>query len=77
MKKWIIIDDCTGSKSAQFEEIIDARDINEAEQIARRQWDSLTAYDQQKRDAYYVGRAEIDEEGTVDFDSMRDIVTIK
>jgi len=77
MKKWIIVDDCTSSKSQQFEEIIEASDINEAEQIARREWDRLTAHDQNKRDAYYVGYAEIDDDGCVDFNSMTDIVEIK
>ena len=77
MKQWVIIDDCMSSKSAQFEQPINAKDAQEAEHIARMEWAALTKEDQQKRDAYYVGYAEIDEDGCVVLDTMTDVVAVK
>lgn len=77
MKRWIIIDDCTSRAAAQWETIIDAHNAQEAEAIARRQWDDLTDHDRRCRDAYYVGYAEIDHAGCVDMDTMTDIIDIK
>ena len=77
MKAWIIVDDRINSRSAIFEEIIKANSQQQAIDIAKRTWAALSADDKKKCDAYYVGFADVDEEGCIDYDTMTDIYTIK
>ena len=66
MKRWFL-----------FETALDAKDQAEAIQIARREWDHLTDSEKKRRDDFFVGYAEEDEDGDADWDTMTDIYSFK
>ena len=75
MKKWIIVDDCLTAKGEIFAHPVDSLEQAYAEACA--EWKHLGRHDQGIRDGFYIGFAEIDEDGNVDFDSMTDIEDIR
>jgi hypothetical protein len=77
MKRWFLIDNATKSHAQIFETALDAKDQAEAIQIARREWDHLTDSEKKRRDDFFVGYAEEDEDGDVDWDTMTDIYSFK
>ena len=77
MKKWVIIDDCTGKRSACFDKICKSQTKEGAYTAALAKWDALTDHDKRDRDAYFVGLTGFDEEGCIDYDSMEQIMAIK
>ena len=76
MKRWVIFDNCTSSKSAEFEEVLAVESKEEAEEIARLRWNGLSEHDQRCRDAFYVGLVEMDEDGDF-WGETKDVVCIK
>lgn len=76
MKSWVIVDDCTSSKSEIFESVCKAQTKEGAYNEAVHMWDELSDFDKNKRDSFFVGYADIDD-GVVNWDSMTDVFTIK
>lgn len=72
MKHWFLIDDCMSTRSFSDTEHLQAASLEDALLEAQRRWDSLSPHDQRQRDAYYVCRAELDEDGCIDYDSVTD-----
>lgn len=77
MEKWYLVDDCESSKAACFEEVLSAETQEDAITEARLVWDRLTLHDQRDRDEFFVGYADTDEDGCLDYDTMTDIFYIK
>ena len=77
MKKWYLIDDCLHSARQVFETALDCNSQEEAFDIAVREWEALSAHDQRARDDFYIGFADVDGDGCVDYDTMTDIISIK
>lgn len=77
MKKWYLIDDCLHSARQVFETALDCASKEEAFDLAVREWEALSAHDQRARDDFYIGFADVDEDGCVDYDTMTDIISIK
>lgn len=77
MKKWYLIDDCLASKGQVFESVLDCNTQKKAFDLAVREWEALSVHDQQDRDDFYIGFADIDDNGCVDYNSMTDIISIK
>lgn len=78
MKNWYIIDDCTHSKSAVYDEIIkNCRSQADALHSTVSEWKSLAPSDRKSRDEFYIGYADTDEDGCVDYDTMTDILYIQ
>lgn len=77
MKRWYFIEDCTSSRSEVCDEILPADTATEAFVEASRKWNALTESDRTKRDEAYIGYADTDENGCVDYDTMTDIYWFK
>ena len=73
LKQWVIIDQC----GDEFEEALPVMTREEAVYAANLEWERLSAYDQKRREAFYVGCMVVDEDGGVDLDTMMDVVRIK
>lgn len=73
MKHWYFIEDCTSSKSEVYDEILSAETATEAFIEAAGKWDHLAEADRKRRDDAYIGCADTDEDGCVDYDTMTDI----
>lgn len=76
-KHWYFIEDCTSSKSEIYDEILPAESQEEALTLASAKWEALTESDRRKRDEAFIGYADTDEYGCIDYDTMTDIVYIK
>ena len=77
MKHWYYIEDCTSTRSAVYDEILPAVDATEAFIAAVNRFTGLTRHDQEQRDEAYVGYADTDEDGCVDYNTMTDIWYIR
>ena len=77
MKRWFLIDNATKSHAQIFETALDAKDQAEAIRLARYEWDHLTDSEKKRRDDFFVGYAEEDEDGDADWDTMTDIYSFK
>lgn len=75
--RWVVIDDCTSTQSAEFTDILDVATQEEAITEAKRLWNTLSKYDQDRRDAYYVCKAIVDGDGAIDYNSISDVYEIK
>lgn len=53
MKKWIVVDSCISKGSVEFHTPCDTKE--EALALARREWNHLTDYGRKRRDAFFVG----------------------
>ena len=73
MKHWYFIEDCTFSKSEVYDELLNANNATEAFIEAAGKWDKLTEADRNRRDEAYIGFADTDENGCMDYDTMTDI----
>lgn len=76
MKSWYLIDDCTTKKAHMYDEKLPATTQDRAVELACHTWNALSDHDKKLRDAFYIGLADVDEDGCVDFSSMTDIVDI-
>lgn len=77
MKKWYLIDDCLHGARQVFETALDCDAQEEAFDLATREWEALSAHDQRSRDDFYIGFADVDDNGCVDYNTMTDIISIK
>ena len=77
MKNWYYIEDCTSRRSEIYAEIITAENATEAFCTAAGIWSRLTDHDRNERDEAYIGYAETDDDGCVDYNTMTDIYYIK
>lgn len=75
MKKWYVVDDCISSKGETFTHPAESRE--QALEKALAEWDHLSEHDKEIRDAFYIGYADSDDDGCVDFETMTDITDIK
>lgn len=74
MKRWVIFDDCN---TEIFETVLDTDDINEATNEAKFEWfERMTPSDRKRRLDFYIGLADVDEDGIVDYDSVSETVCI-
>lgn len=77
MKHWYFIEDCTSSRSEVYDEILTAGTVTEAFIEAAGKWDALTEADRNRRDDAYIGYADTDEDGCVDYDTMTGIYYLR
>lgn len=77
MKHWVIVDDLTKARAVVNTEILDVATQEEAVNIATARWEKLSFLDRRRRDAYFLCRAEVDEDGVVDFDTLEEIKAFK
>lgn len=75
--KWYLIDDAIHARCQIFEHELKAQTKEEAIAEAKAEWNCLTTREQKDRDEFYIGYADVDEDGCVDYDSMTDIYSIK
>ena len=74
MKKWVIVDDCLSTKGVIYTEYAECRE--QALENAKAEWNHLGKHDQGIRDAFYIGFAEVDDDGNVDFDSITETIDV-
>lgn len=72
---YILIDDCTSKRASIFDQTFQTE--QEAVEVAKAEWETLTDHDKAQRDAYYVATCTLDEDGEVDWDSIDPIVEFK
>lgn len=77
MKNWYLIDDATAARGEIFDKTLPCSSQEEAYDLAVREWKALSDADRASRDEFYIGFAEADEEGCVNYNSMTDIISIK
>ena len=77
MKKWYLIDDCLASKGQVFETALDCDSQEKAFDLATREWEALSAHDQRARDDFYIGFADVDDDGCADYNTMTNVISIK
>lgn len=77
MKHWYYIEDCTSSKSEIYDESLTAETATEAFITATGKWASLTKSDRAKRDEAYIGFADTDEDGCLDYNTMTEVFYLK
>jgi len=70
MKKWYVVDDCMSTKGEIF--TTPAESLQQAREKAAAEWAHLSEHDRKLRDAFYIGFADTDDDGCVDFDTMTD-----
>lgn len=75
-KQWILVDVCS-TKAGAWWMPLDAETRQEAVEEAWRMWNSLTKYDQKRRDAFYVCLCEYDEDGHLNLYDEEDSFIIK
>ena len=72
MKKWILIEWKNGD---EFETCLQATTREEALTEAQAVWKRLSGYDQKNREEFFVVFAELNEDGSVDFDTESDHIS--
>ena len=77
MKTWFLIDDCTRTKGQVFAENTWTSDRKKALRYAMREWEAMSDHDRESRDWFYIALAYANEDGSPDYDSIYDTVTIK
>ena len=63
MTKWYVIDDMTSKAAVMYPTACDSKE--EALKKAEIDWNSLTDHDKARRDSFFVGLCEVDEDGEV------------
>lgn len=78
MKKLYMVEDCTSTRSAVYDTPLSASDsATQAFCAAVTLFSRLTDHDQEDRDNVYVGYADTDDDGCVDYNTMTDIWYIR
>lgn len=77
MKKWFLIDDCTTASATIDEAQLAANTKDEAIAEARIKWEKLSDHDRNRRDAYYICLAVMNEDGAIDLDTATDYFEFK
>ena len=72
MKKFAVIDQTAHD---WFETIFDteAEAINEADYL----WGAMTDYDKKRRESFFVASCDLDEDGCIDWDTIKEIKVYK
>jgi len=77
MKNWYFVQDCTNSRSEIYDEILPAKSKEDAFECASAKWEAISETDRRKTDEAFIGFADVDEFGCVDYNTMTDIVYLK
>lgn len=77
MKKWYIIDDATTARGQIFDNCTNTDDMDEALQLAQKEWNQLTKDEQEKRDDFYIALGAKDEDDCLDWNSVTKCVSFK
>ena len=75
--KWYIIEDRTTDRGQVFSHPIEAQTKEEAIKAGCFRYGCLTDAEKRGCDDFYVCRAELDEDGCLDYDSIEDVYDIK
>lgn len=62
-QKYVVYDNCLSKRAEIYTDVYDSKEEALAE--GQKEYDRMTAYDKSRRDAFYVGLFEIDEDGEV------------
>jgi hypothetical protein len=77
MKKFVMICDCTSSRSVIDEVILNAETFEEAKADLEREWARLSDYDKKKCDSFWMASMEVDEYGVIDYETATNYYVIK
>ena len=73
---WYLVDERTTGAVDIFEEKLNATNKMEAIREATREWYHMAPADRKRRTDFYVAQAEVDEDGNIIYESMRDYTDI-
>ena len=73
---WYLVDERTITGTDIFEEKLNATNKMEAIREATREWYHMAPADRKRRTEFYSGQAEVDEDGNIIYESMRDYTDI-
>ena len=73
---WYLVDERTITGTDIFEEKLNATNKMEAIREATREWYRMAPADRKRRTDFYIGQAEVDEDGNIIYESMQDYVDI-
>ena len=73
---WYLVDERTITGTDIFEEKLNATNKMEAIREATREWYHMAPADRKRRTDFYIGQAEVDEDGNIIYESMRDYTDI-
>jgi len=73
---WYLVDERTAGMVDIFEEKLDATTKAEAIREATREWYHMAPADRKRRTDFYVAQAEVDEDGNIIYESMRNYTDI-
>lgn len=77
LKNWYLVDDATSTKSRCDEDRLNVATLEEAIAEAEQRWYHLTDSERRSRDAFFVCRAEDDEMGCLDYNTISDYYSFK
>lgn len=73
---WYLVDERTAGMVDIFEEKLNVATREEAIREATREWYRMAPADRKRRTDFYIGQAEVDEDGNIIYESMQDYVDI-
>ena len=73
---WYLVDERTITGTDIFEEKLNVTNKMEAIREATREWYHMAPADRKRRTDFYIGQAEVDEDGNIIYESMRDYTDI-
>lgn len=73
---YFFVEDCTSKRSAVYETLLNADKVDDAIVEAERILGRLTAHDKRERDEAYIIKADLDEDGCVDYNTADDYIQI-
>lgn len=74
MKRWVIVDDCGVDI---FTEVLSAETREQAIKQAELEWSRLSAFDKERRYAFFIGVADVDEDGIFDLGGIDEAFFIR
>ena len=73
---WYLVDERTAGMVDIFEDKLNVTTREEAIREATREWYRMAPADRKRRTDFYIGQAEVDEDGNIIYESMQDYVDI-
>ena len=73
---WYLVDERTAGAVDIFEEKLNVTTREEAVREATREWYHVAPADRKRRTDFYIGQAEVDEDGNIIYESMRNYTDI-
>ena len=73
---WYLVDERTAGAVDIFEEKLNVTTREEAVREATREWYHMAPADRKRRTDFYIGQAEVDEDGNIIYESMRNYTDI-